>query len=247
MLRSLTRQWVLPFIDPRQLASVRWLPRYFSEWRRFCRVSDRPARFADLWPCLRDRVPHTPFDPHYLHQAAWLARSLAQSRPMTHVDIGSSVTAMGVLSAHVPVIFIDYRPLRVRLAGLTSVAGDITRLPFADKSVVSLSSLHVIEHIGLGRYGDPIEPAGAIMALRELQRVLADGGSLYLSTPVGRERICFNAHRVFAPETIVSALPRLRLRRFCYVGDDRNFHPDAPLTEAGRQDYGCGLFEFVNA
>src|SRR5262249_57025882 len=106
----------------------------------------------------------------------WLARSLAQSRPATHVDIGSSVTAMGVLSAHVPVIFIDYRPLRVRLAGLTSVAGDITRLPFADKSVVSLSSLHVIEHIGLGRYGDPIEPAGALMAPRVLPPALADRG-----------------------------------------------------------------------
>jgi len=246
MLRSLTRQWVLPFIDPRQVAAVRWLPRYLYEWRRFCRISDSPARLADLWPCLGDRVRHTPFDPHYFHQAAWLARLLAQSRPAIHIDIGSSVTAIGVLSAHVPLIFVDYRPLQVRLAGLASVAGDITRLPFPDKSVVSLSSLHVIEHIGLGRYGDAIEPGGAIMGLRELQRVLADGGSLYLSTPVGRERVCFNAHRVFAPETIVGALPRLRLRRFCYVGDDRNFYADAPLAEAAGQDYGCGLFEFVN-
>ncbi len=207
MLRSLARQWILPFIDPRQLASVRWLPRYLSEWRRFCRISDSPARFTDLWPCLGDRVRRTPFDPHYFHQAAWLARLLAQSRPAIHIDIGSSVTAVGVLSAHVPLIFVDSRPLQPRLAGLTSVAGDITRLPFADNSVISVSSLHVIEHIGLGRYGDPIEPAGAIMALRELQRVLADGGSLYLSTPVGRERVCFNAHRVFAPETIVSTAP----------------------------------------
>src|SRR6266404_229047 len=97
MLRSLARQWILPFIDPRQLASVRWLPRYLSEWRRFCRISDSPARFTDLWPCLGDRVRRTPFDPHYFHQAAWLARLLAQSRPAIHIDIGSSVTAVGVL------------------------------------------------------------------------------------------------------------------------------------------------------
>ena len=152
---------------------------------------------------------------------------------------------MAVLSAHVPLIFIDYRPLRVRLPGLASIAGDITRLPFADKSLVSISSLHVIEHIGLGRYGDPINPAGAMMAFGELERVLADGGRLYVSTPVGRERVCFNAHRVFAPETILKALPGLKLRRFCYVGDDRNFHADALPAAATRLDYGCGLFEFV--
>jgi SAM-dependent methyltransferase len=245
MLRSLARQWVLPFIDPRQLASIRRLPRFFSEWRRFCRLSSAPARFADLWPCLDDRGRHTPFDPHYFHQAAWLARELAKSRPATHVDIGSSVAAMAVLSAHVPLIFIDYRPLRVTLPGLASIAGDITRLPFADKSLASISSLHVIEHVGLGRYGDPINPAGAMMAFGELERVLADGGRLFVSTPIGRERVCFNAHRVFAPETILKALRGLKLRRFCYVGDDRNFHADALPAAAARLDYGCGLFEFV--
>lgn len=245
MLRSFARQWILPFIDPRQLASICLLPRYFAEWLHFRRLSDAPVRFSDLWPCLADRSRHTPFDPHYFHQAAWLARALVISRPAYHVDVGSSVTAMGVLSAQVPVVFVDYRPLRVRLTGLTPIAGDITRLPFGDKSVVSISSLHVIEHIGLGRYGDPLDPAGATTALRELERVLADGGRLYLSTPIGRECVYFNAQRVFAPETVVRALPTLSLKRFGYVGDDRNFHADASFSEAARQDYGCGLFEFV--
>jgi hypothetical protein len=244
MFRSLVRQWVLPFVDPRQLASILWLPQFLLEWRRFRRISDAPARFVDLWPCLGDRVRKTPFDPHYFYQAAWLSRLLAKSQPPLHVDIGSRVTDIGVLSAHVPVIFVDYRPLHVQLPGLASLAGDITRLPFADKSLISLSSLHVIEHIGLGRYGDPIEPAGALKGLGELQRVLAYRGSLYLSTPVGRERICFNAQRIVAPETIVAALPLLKLRRFSYVGDDRALHADAPLEEAAQQDYGCGLFEF---
>jgi SAM-dependent methyltransferase len=244
MLRSLARQWVLPFVDPRQLASILRLPQFLIEWRRFCRTSDAPARFIDLWPCLGDRTQATPFDPHYFYQAAWLARLIAESRPSVHVDVGSRVTDIGVLSAHVPVIFVDYRPLNAQLPGLVSVAGDITRLPFADGTLSSVSSLHVIEHIGLGRYGDPIEPAGALKGLGELQRVLAHRGSLYLSTPVGRERICFNAQRIFAPETILGALPLLRLRRFSYVGDDRKLHVDAPLADAAQQDYGCGLFEF---
>ena len=101
------------------------------------------------------------------------------------------------------------------MAGLFTIAGDITRLPFADASIRSLSSLHVIEHIGLGRYGDPIDPSGCFAAMRELSRVLASGGHLYLSTPVGRERVCFNAHRVFAARTILNAVPDLRLDELC--------------------------------
>jgi len=243
--RSIARQWVLPFLDPRRLGSLRRLPGFLAEWRHFRRLSGPgTAKFADTWPCLEDRVHATPFDPHYFHQAAWLARELAKARPAVHVDVGSSVMAMSVLSAHVPLVFVDYRPLQVQLAGLNSVAGDITHLPFAGKSVKSLSSLHVVEHIGLGRYGDPIDPGGCFAALAELERILADGGRLYLSTPVGRERVCFNAHRVFAPVSIPAALPQLSLKRFCYIGDDRRLHIDASLGDAGDLDYGCGLFEF---
>ncbi|MBI3704986.1 MAG: DUF268 domain-containing protein, partial [Rhizobiales bacterium] len=140
-----------------------------------------------MWPCLMDRVSHTPFDPHYYYQAAWLAHNLANAKPPRHVDVGSDNRMLGILSAYVPLVFVDYRPLRVRHAGIAPVAGDIKRLPFADGSIASLSCLHVIEHIGLGRYGDPIDPSGSIAGLHELERVLAPGGRLYLSTPVGRE------------------------------------------------------------
>jgi hypothetical protein len=184
------------------------------------------------------------FDPHDFHQAAWLGRLVAKSRPSIHADIGSRVTDIGVLSGFVPVIFVDHRPLHAHVAGLAPVAGDVTRLPFPDKSLVSVSSLHVIGHVGPGRHGDPTEPAAALKALGELQRVLGYRGSLYLSTAVGRERVASDGQRIFAPETILAAVPYLRLRRFSYVGDDGELHADAPLDEAATQEYGCGLFEF---
>jgi hypothetical protein len=152
-----------------------------------------------------------------------------------HADIGSRVTDIGVLSGFVPVIYLG-RPLHVHVAGLAPVAGDITRLPFPDKSMVSLSSLHAI-----GLDGDP---ARAVTALGELQRVLGYRGSLYLSVPVGRERAGSNGAKIFAPETILAGVPFLRLRRFSYVDDDGELHADAPLDEAAQQDCGCGLFEF---
>ncbi|HHY1437048.1 TPA: DUF268 domain-containing protein [Campylobacter jejuni] len=73
-----------------------------------------------------------------------------------------------------------------------------------DNSVDSLSALCSVEHFGLRRYGDPIEPDAWEKALRSFQRVLKIGGKLYFSVPIGNEnRVCFNAHRVFKPETII--------------------------------------------
>jgi SAM-dependent methyltransferase len=244
--RKLMRAWVLPFVDPRQVASLRLLPRFLLEFREYRRLhGGGRTRLGDTYPCLTDRVAKTPFDPHYFYQGAWLARRLRKSAPALHVDAGSSVLMVSVLSAQVPTWFVDYRPLQADLPGLRSIAGSVTALPFADNSVESLSSLHVIEHIGLGRYGDPLDPAGSINAARELQRVLKPGGHLYLSVPVGRERVCFNAHRVFEPRSIARYLGSLELLEFSVVDDAGCFAEEGDLDKAATLDYGCGMFEFT--
>jgi SAM-dependent methyltransferase len=244
-MMDFAKRWIGAVVDWRRLVSLRYLPRYVADWLAFRRQAGSwSVKASDSYPCLADRLPTTPFDPHYFYQGNWLARRLAGEKPPQHVDIGSSVLTMGVLSAHVPTIFVDYRPLVVRQSGLNCVAADILRLPFADRSVASLSCLHVIEHIGLGRYGDPINAEGVRLAAEELQRLVAHGGKLYLSTPIGRERVCFNAHRVFAPATILSFFPQLQLTHFSYVSDDGTLHENASAAQVPQLDYGCGFFEF---
>jgi Caenorhabditis protein of unknown function, DUF268 len=242
------QRWVGAVVDWRRLVSLRFLPRYVADWLAFRRQHGSwPVKVADSYPCLADRLPATPFDPHYFYQGNWLARRLANAKPARHVDVGSSVLMIGVLSAHVPTVFVDYRPLVVKQSGLSCLAADINRLPFVDRSVQSLSCLHVIEHIGLGRYGDAINVEGARLAASELQRVVGKGGTLYLSTPVGRERVCFNAHRVFAPTTILSWFSDLKLISFSYVSDEGQLVENAPASSAADLDYGCGFFEFRRA
>src|SRR5579872_1620187 len=186
------RRWLDIFVELRRLLALLGLVRYVSNWISFRRQQGpMPVLWYDTFPRLDDWLHTTPFDPHYFYQGSWLARCIALKKPSRHVDIGSSVLTIGVLSAFVPTIFVDYRPLQVRQNGLSPVGGDITRLPFADASLTSLSCLHVIEHIGLGRYGDPLDARGACRAALELQRVIAPGGTLYLATPIGRERVCF--------------------------------------------------------
>ncbi|MBN8968301.1 MAG: DUF268 domain-containing protein [Rhizobiales bacterium] len=198
-----------------------------------------------MYPCLTDWTSSTPFDPHYFYQGAWLARRLRDARPAVHVDVGSSVSVLSVLSANVSTVFVDYRPLHASLPGLFCVGGSILSLPFQDSSIDSLSCLHVLEHIGLGRYGDPIDPAGSERAAAELARVLAPGGKLYFSTPVGREQVSFNAHRVFAPAGVVGMFGTLRQVAFALVDDRGQFHPVAQLEAGASQEYGCGMYIFT--
>jgi SAM-dependent methyltransferase len=130
------------------------------------------------------------------------------------------------------------------MSGLLPIAGDITRLPFKDQSQASISCLHVIEHIGLGRYGDPLDPRGSERAAAELARVVEPAGRLYLSVPIGRERVCFNAHRVFSPLTIVRLFDRLELEQFSVVDDAGRLLEGVTPAQADDLEYGCGLFEF---
>ena len=235
----------MAIIQPRPLLGLLYFPRYIYHWFKY--AGNMPVgkiRLMDSQPCLGDWTTYTPFDAHYFYQGAWLARKLAHPKPDQHVDIGSSVLTMSVLSAFVNTTFVDYRPLKVSLPGLTSIAGNILDLPFDDDSVPSLSCLHVIEHIGLGRYGDPIDPEGSIKAADELQRIVGSGGKLFLSLPVGRERICFNAHRVHAPETVIKMFSKLKLIDFSYVNDSGELLESQPVGAASQLEYGCGLFYF---
>jgi len=242
-----SKAWLMAFINPRMLIGVLALPRYLADYWRYkvnAMSSGTQLRFVDTYPCLADRLSHTPFDAHYFYQASWLARKIADEKPVQHTDIGSSVLVVGVLSGFVDTIFVDYRPLQATLPRLKSSAGDITGLPFESGTQSSLSCLHVIEHIGLGRYGDPLDPLGSSKAATELQRVMTPGGSLYLSTPVGKERTCFNAHRIFSPSTICKLFSELQLVSFSCVNDSGQFIEDIPGEMAAEYLYGCGMFHF---
>ncbi|HKI60928.1 MAG TPA: DUF268 domain-containing protein [Mariprofundaceae bacterium] len=243
--KSLLRSWLLAFLLPRPIIGIFYLPRYFADWRRYRALETRMAvDFADSYPCLTDRVAHTPFDPHYFFQGAWLARAVHEAGSMKHVDIGSSVMSIAVLSGFVDTVFVDYRPLKANLGGFASVAGDILHLPLRQGSVESLSCLHVIEHIGLGRYGDPIDVNGSRKAAGELASLLAPGGRLYLSLPVGRSRVCFNAHRVHSPGEVVAMFPSLELQSFSCVDDAGRYHDAVDIEYAATEEYACGMFVF---
>jgi len=226
------------------LRSLVRTPAFLLDFRRYQQLSRGEAKVRDWYPCLHDKTATTPFEPHYFFQSAWAARKIAESHPTVHVDVGSQINLIAPLSAFVPVEFVEIRPLAVCLSGLKSVTGSILKLPYSDQSVHSISSLHVIEHIGLGRYGDPLDPEGTYKACRELSRVLAVGGNLYITVPIGRHRIEFNAHRIVEPKTIIRYCDGLELVDFSIVDDKGSFHEHVSLSNCHGMSYGAGLFHF---
>jgi SAM-dependent methyltransferase len=200
--------------------------------------------WKDRYPFLNDRTAGTTFDRHYIYHPAWAARVLARTRPASHVDISSTLHFCSIVSAFIPVRFYDFRPADLQLSGLSSEAADLLALPFASGSQASLSCMHTVEHVGLGRYGDPIDPDGDLKAIAELKRVLAPGGSLLFATPVGKPKIVFNAHRIYAYDQIMSYFADLELREFALVPDRGPLVAPATKALADAQAYGCGCFWF---
>jgi predicted SAM-dependent methyltransferase len=152
-----------------------------------------------------------------------------------------------MVSAFLPVRFYDYRPASLNLDNLTSGHADLCHLDFPDRSEASISCMHVVEHIGLGRYGDPLDPDADLVAMRELQRILAPGGNLLFVVPTGKPVVRFNAHRIYAPAQIRKAFPELTLKEFSLIPDDhdrRGFIRNASLALGARQTYGCGCYWF---
>jgi SAM-dependent methyltransferase len=228
----------------RVLRSPRYM-RDLSAFRRAAAVQNIEVVYGRPRPMLGDATAKTGFDEHYVYHTGWAARILRETMPARHVDISSSLTFVSNASAIVPIDHYDFRPPDLKLDNVTAGAADLLALPFADQSIHSLSCMHVVEHVGLGRYGDPIDPSGDLRAMAELSRVVAPGGQLLFVTPVGRPRVEFNAHRIYAYDAIMSQFTEFELLEFALVPDSRGGtelirHADPALV--AQQSYGCGCF-----
>ena len=193
-------------------------------------------------PQVHDLTPRSPFDPHYFFQDVWAAQRVAEFAPKRHVDVGSRVDLVGFLTAITEVTFVDIRLLEAEVEGLSSVEGSVLEMPFADQSLESVSCLHVAEHIGLGRYGDPLDPNGTVKAMKELQRVVAPGGQLLFAGPVGRRQVVFNAHRIQPPSSVIEIFDELELIEFSGTDDSGHFRRHRSPDEFEDAGYALGLF-----
>jgi hypothetical protein len=249
---NLSKRWLARTLQRLGMQETLKKLKFRKDFAAFKRLStDRskrlPLDWQDRFPCLNESTEGTAFDRHYIYHPAWAARVLAQTKPGFHADVSSSLHFCSIVSAFIPVRFYDYRPADLQLSNLTSASADLLALPFADQSINSLSCMHVVEHVGLGRYGDPLDPDGDLKAMSELKRVLALQGSLLFVVPLGRPRVVFNAHRIYSYRQIIEYFSDLDLVEFALIPDDPldgGLVPGATREMADAQNYGCGCFWF---
>lgn len=248
-------------LDPRvTISSFRGLPAYFRDLRTLqaqSRTATRPIPLSRLYPCLGDRYAESgSASGHYFHQDLLVARRIHDRRPDRHIDVGSRIDGfVAHVAAFRPIEVIDLRPLPNDIPNVTFRQADLMA-PLQDQlreCCDSLSCLHALEHFGLGRYGDPVEYDGHLRGLDNLHGILKQGGTFYLSVPIGPQRIEFNAHRVFSVRYMLECLEnRFRVERFSYVDDRGDLQEDTPITDEGARSnfgctFGCGIFELTKS
>ena len=203
---------------------------------------DSFARVLDLRPYLSDKTSQTEIEPIYFLQDIWLAEKVFQTKPKSHVDIGSSVKTIALISRAFPTTFVDIRPPDIHVAGLDFLKGSVLNLPFKVESLESVSSICVLEHIGLGRYGDKIDPWGSERAISEIIRVIRPGGNLFVSVPVDAiSKAFFNAHRTFTRQYFTSLFAKeFDLKEEKYIYGKKLF-----AKYDKKKGFGTGLYHFV--
>jgi hypothetical protein len=239
-------RWKRALIKTKILSGLTKYPGYLRDMLSYRRIAGaEPIKLVDTYPCLFDKTSKTGVDSHYFYQDLWAFKKIYSLKTRLHVDIGSNVNYVGFLTAITNVHFVDIRPLEVsNIKNLKSVKGSILNLPYESNSLKSISCLHVAEHVGLGRYGDALDPLGTKKAALEISRCLAKGGNLFFSLPVGKPRLCFNAHRIHSPKQIIDYFSDLKLVELSGTDDKKRFIENIDIHILGNSRYACGMFWF---
>jgi hypothetical protein len=229
--------------DPRKLLGLRGLPRFMRDRRDFRAAG---GRIDHMLPILSDYSTSAgEATGHYFHQDLLVATLIHQAAPQRHVDVGSRIDGfVAHVAAFRHIDVIDIRPLHAGHDRISFVRKDTT-VPGEDLREItdSLSCLHALEHFGLGRYGDTIDPAGHLKGFGVLHGMLKPGGVLYLSVPIGAGGVYFNAHRVFKPADVMEwSAGLLDLVRFDYVDDAGALHRNADIGSVPPLVFGCGIY-----
>lgn len=204
-----------------------------------------------LYPIIQDKYAVAGKIGTYFFQDLWAAKKIIESEIKMHFDIGSRIDGFiaHLLAADIDVTMIDVREFPNEIEHLHTILDDATTLrQIPDNSVESMSALCSLEHFGLGRYGDPINPEGCFECFDNIQKKLKRGGRLYLSVPIGMERVEFNAHRIFYASTIVESFSSLCLKEFSCALEERIEHNiDIHKYDNEQHSRGniFGLFYFV--
>lgn len=246
----------LGFYPLKTYQTLRGIPAFVARHREFqrqARQHDHEFGPIGLRPHFADRVGSSGYaSGHYFHQDLLVARKVFEHRPQRHVDMGSRVDGfVAHVAAFRQIEVFDVRPQSAAVHNIVFRQADLSdeSWPF-EAYCDSISSLHAVEHIGLGRYGDPPRYRGHVIALENIWKTLQPRGKFYFSVPMGRQRVEYDGERIFELRHLLELLDRYTVDTFSYVGDDGTLREDVTLDDSAIDssfgcEYGCAIFELT--
>jgi hypothetical protein len=234
----------------RNLRRAVFVKRFLSDYKAFLKAG---GEITHTWPILYDFTETAGVAKGaYFHQDLLVAHKIFRANPKRHIDVGSRVDGfVAHVAAFRAIEVLDVRVLpnsenhSIRFLQADLMDGASVSKIRSD----SVSCLHAIEHFGLGRYSDPINPDGHKIGFNNLLKILEPGGTLYIGIPIGRRNeVYFNAHRIFTPEDILSwssSPGQVELLTFDYIDDQGDLHRNWDLrTNPCIVSSGCGVYTF---
>jgi len=187
----------------------------------------------------------------YFYQDLIVASYIYKKKPNKHIDIGSRVDGfVANIASFREIEIFDIRKSNLNYKNIISKELDLQKdIPKnLELYTDSLSCLHTLEHIGLGRYGDDIDSNGHINAFLKLIKILQPNGTLYVSFPVSnKNKIYFNSERRFCPKDILNWSDEVKLTCFDLIDDNEKIHYDLNLEQLNSEDIfnSCGIYTFT--
>ena len=227
------------------------LPNFFFNLYKFYRLKDNNTKIV-LQPCLHDKYDNSgEANSEYFIQDLLVSQLIYKNKPLRHIDLGSRIDGfVSQVASFREIEILDIRPLNTKINNVTFRQIDImdNESIMFDNATDSLSCLHTIEHFGLGRYGDKLDKLGYERGVSNLIKILKNNGILYLSTPIGKERIYYNANWVFNPNTLLNLfqLNNIKLIDFYYIKDGNTVNfpnlSEKNIIDIIENEYGLGIF-----
>lgn len=165
--------------------------RYFHDRKQYKDQEDVSNWPVAYYPVLADMYAESACLGEYFWQDLFVAKKIINSNPKRHIDIGSRVDGfIAHLACYREVEVFDIRPLSAKIENVKFTQWDITSRQEEFFSIADcVTCLHTLEHIGLGRYGDALDPQGWEIGLKSLAQLLKPDGQLWISVPIGKQRV----------------------------------------------------------
>ncbi|GHT75976.1 hypothetical protein FACS189413_00510 [Bacteroidia bacterium] len=234
--------------------------RYFKLKKQQKRYNQQAQKSAVAFPVTKMEVYYEDKEDnagdlcfHYFFQDLYVAQRIFQNKPVKHIDIGSRIDGfVAHVASYREIEIYDIRPMQITIPNVQFQQCDLMNLSEEHfECTDSISSLHALEHFGLGRYGDDICYDGYLLGFLNIYKMLKQKGKFYFSVPMGKQRTEFHAHRVFSLKYLLEMLtPYYEIDLFSYIDDKNTLHENVQISDAGLADnfgcrMGCAIFELT--